>query len=125
VAETKFERIEIDLPRDVIFAMRQLQKPEEVKRKIKVALALFLFQERTISLGKAVELSEMSRVKFMEVLKDHDIPVYEYYERDLQLAPDGEKLVSIPGYISKERLMEKPGILERKNVYIPRSSELL
>jgi predicted HTH domain antitoxin len=84
MAETKFERIEIDLPRDVIFAMRQLQRPEEVKRKVKVALALLLFQERTISLGKAVELSEMSRVKFMEVLKDHDIPAYEYDDRDFQ-----------------------------------------
>lgn len=84
MAETKFEKIEINLPRDVIFAMRQLQRPQEVERKVKVALALLLFQERTISLGKAAELSEMSRVKFMEVLKDHDIPAYEYDERDFQ-----------------------------------------
>jgi hypothetical protein len=31
MATTKTERIEIDLPEDIIFAMRGLEKPEEVK----------------------------------------------------------------------------------------------
>ena len=38
---TKTERVEIELPRDIIFAMRGLQKPEEVKKKLKIALAIF------------------------------------------------------------------------------------
>ncbi|KAF0121460.1 MAG: hypothetical protein FD151_1224 [bacterium] len=67
---TKTERIEIDLPEDIIFAMRGLEKPEEVKKKLKIALAILLFQEKSISLGKATELSELSRVRFMEVLKE-------------------------------------------------------
>jgi predicted HTH domain antitoxin len=75
---TKTERVEIELPRDIIFAMRGLQKPEEVKKKLKIALAIFLFQERAISLGKATELTKMSRVRFIEVLKEHGIPAYEY-----------------------------------------------
>lgn len=84
MATTKSERIEIDLPEDIIFAMRGVEKPEEVKKKLKIALAILLFQERSISLGKATELAEMSRVRFMEVLKEHDISAYEYGERDFE-----------------------------------------
>jgi predicted HTH domain antitoxin len=82
MATGKTERIEIDLPEEIIFAMRGLEKPGEIKMKLKIALAILLFQERSISLGKATELAEMSRVKFMEVLKEHGIPAYEYGEKD-------------------------------------------
>jgi predicted HTH domain antitoxin len=82
MATNKTERIEIDLPEDIIFAMRGLEKPDEIKKKLKMALAILLFQERSISLGKATELAEMTRVKFMEVLKEHGIPSYEYGEKD-------------------------------------------
>ena len=84
MATSKTERIEIDLPEDIIFAMRGLEKPDEIKKKLKMALAILLFQERSISLGKATELAEMSRVKFMEVLKEHGIPAYEYGEKDFE-----------------------------------------
>ncbi|HAM52559.1 MAG TPA: hypothetical protein DCP92_18360 [Nitrospiraceae bacterium] len=80
----KSEKIEIDLPLDIIFAMRGTEKPEEVKRKLKVALAILLFQETSISLGKAVELAEMSRVRFTEILKEHGVPAYEYGENDFE-----------------------------------------
>lgn len=84
MATIKTEKIEIDLPEDIIFAMKGLEKPEEVKKKLKIALAILLFQEKAISLGKATELSEMSRVKFMEVLKEHGLPAYEYSGRDFK-----------------------------------------
>ncbi|OGW06800.1 MAG: hypothetical protein A2W77_01140 [Nitrospinae bacterium RIFCSPLOWO2_12_39_16] len=64
--------------------MRGREKPEEVKKKLKIALAILLFQEKSISLGKATELAEMSRVRFMEVLKEHNISAYEYGERDFE-----------------------------------------
>ena len=81
---TKMEPIEINLPQDIIFAMRGMEKPEGVKKKLIIALAILLFQEGSISLGKATELAEMSRVRFMEVLKEHDIPVYEYGEKSFE-----------------------------------------
>ncbi len=84
MATAKTERIEIDLPEDIIFTMRGLEKPEEVKKKLKIALAILLFQENSISLGKATELSELSRVRFMEVLKEHGIPPYDYGEKDFK-----------------------------------------
>jgi len=90
----KMERVEIELPRDIIFAMRGLQRPEEVKKKLKVALAILLFQERAISLGKATELTEMSRVRFIEVLKEHGIPAHECGDEDFQR--DQQMIACIP-----------------------------
>ncbi|MBS3906242.1 MAG: UPF0175 family protein [Syntrophaceae bacterium] len=84
MATGKTERIEIDLPEDIIFVMKGLEKPEEIKKKLKIALAILLFQERSISLGKATELAGMSRVRFMEVLKEHGIPTYECGEKDFE-----------------------------------------
>ena len=92
----KMERVEIELPRDIIFAMRGLQKPEEVKKKLKIALAILLFRERAISLGKATELTGMSRVRFIDVLKEHSIPAYEYgdedFEKDRQMIAEYREL---------------------------------
>ena len=48
----KSKKIEIDLPQDIIFVMRGMEKPEDVKRKMKMALALLLFQERPYLLEK-------------------------------------------------------------------------
>ncbi len=84
MVKMKMEKIEIYLPQDIIFAMKGLDKPEEVKKKLKIALAILLFQERSISLGKATELADMSRVRFMEAVKEHGIPVYEYGEKDFE-----------------------------------------
>lgn len=81
---TKSEKIELDLPQDIIFAMKGTERPEEVRKKLKVALAILLFQEKSISLGKAVELAGMSRARFTEILKEHGLPAYEYGEKDFE-----------------------------------------
>ncbi len=82
------ERIEIDLPGDVLFAMKGFGKPDIIRKKLKVALALFLFQEETISLGKAIELADVHRVEFMDILKKHGIAAYDYTEQDFEWDQD-------------------------------------
>lgn len=82
MATMEMEKIEMDIPKDILFAMREVKNSEEIKKKMRTALAMFLFQERSISLGKAVELAETSRGKFMEVLREHRLPAYEYSEKD-------------------------------------------
>ncbi|MFH1288967.1 MAG: UPF0175 family protein [bacterium] len=82
MATMEMEKIEMDIPKDILFAMREVKNFEEIKKKMKTALALFLFQERSISLGKAVELAETSRVKFMKILREHHLPAYEYSGKD-------------------------------------------
>lgn len=82
---TKSTSIQVELPQDIIFAMRGHRgdrKVEDIKNKLKISLAIILFQEGKISLGKAAELAMMSGVKFIEVLKKYDLPAYEYTEED-------------------------------------------
>jgi predicted HTH domain antitoxin len=81
---TKLTTIDIELPQDIIFAMRGHKKIGDIKKKLKTSLAIILFQEGSISLGKAAELAEMSRVKFIELLKEYDLPAYEYTEEDFE-----------------------------------------
>lgn len=51
-------------------------------KKLKIGLAVLLFQERSISLGKATELAGMSRMSFMRFLKEHGIPPHEHRNKD-------------------------------------------
>ncbi len=81
---TKLKQIELELPQDIIFAMRGQREVEDIKKKLKRALAIILFQERAISLGKAIELAEMSRVRFIELLKEYGLPAYVYTEEDFK-----------------------------------------
>ena len=74
-------RVEMEIPKDILFAMRPVRTQIDVIQKIKIALAIQLFREQGISLGKATELAEMSRVRFIELLKKYDIPAYEYTEK--------------------------------------------
>ena len=85
MAIIEMEKIEMEIPKDILFAMREVKDSEKIKKKLKTALAIFLFQERSISLGKAVELAETSRVKFMEVLRAHRLPANEYSEKDFEM----------------------------------------
>jgi predicted HTH domain antitoxin len=83
-AAVKFERIDVEIPSDILFAMRGLRETEDVRKKLKASLAIVLFQEKSISLGKATELAEMNRVRFIEFLKEHGIPAYEYTDEDFE-----------------------------------------
>lgn len=57
-----------------------LTEPDNVVRE---SIALFLFQRKLISIGKAAELSNMSLAQFMELLQSLKIPQAEYTQDDL------------------------------------------
>ena len=77
-------RIELELSRDVLIAMRSFVKPDVVQQTLKVALAVFLYQEGMISLGKASELAEMHRSSFIPLLEKHGFAAYEYTDQDFE-----------------------------------------
>lgn len=57
-----------------------LTDPDNVVRE---SVAIFLFQRKLISLGKAAELANSSLAKFMELLQSLKIPQAEYTQDDL------------------------------------------
>lgn len=77
-------RIEIELSRDVLIAMRGFGKPDVVQQTLKVALAVFLYQEGMVSLGKASELAEMHRSSFIPLLEKHRLAACEYTDQDFE-----------------------------------------
>ena len=78
----KLKSIEIEVPQDIIFSIERLGKSKDVAREIKISLAVTLFQRNAISLGKASELAGMDRIEFTELLREYNIPAYEYRNKD-------------------------------------------
>lgn len=56
-----------------------LTKPDKTVRE---SVALFLFQKKLISIGKAAELASMSLAQFMDLLESLKIPQAEYTKDD-------------------------------------------
>jgi predicted HTH domain antitoxin len=72
--------ISIEIPREVIHATRMT--PQELKRE----LAVYLFQQRRLSFGKAREMAGMTISTFQQLLGSREISIHydiEDYEEDL------------------------------------------
>lgn len=88
---------------------RTVEVPEEILRllegsrlgdrsepdRVRVALAVHLFQEGVISLGKAAELAEEPRISFEWFLVQLGIPTVHYdvpdYQQDLRAFADDDR----------------------------------
>lgn len=72
--------ISIEVPRDVIHATRMT--PQELRRE----LAVYLFQQKRLSFGKAREMAGMTVWTFQQLLGSREISIHydiEDYEEDL------------------------------------------
>ncbi len=78
----KEKHIELEIPEDIAFSLEKEGKSEDIVKEIKKSIAVNMFQRKVISLGKAAELAGMSRVEFIGLLKEYNIPAYEYREKD-------------------------------------------
>lgn len=65
-------KVEIELPRDLVAA---LNIPEsDIGRRAQEWVALELFQEGGISSGKAAEILGMSKLEFLDLLNQRNLP---------------------------------------------------
>lgn len=77
--------VSIEIPSEVIHAARMT--PEELKRE----LAIHLFREGKLSIGKACELAGMNVWDFQNFLGSRGIPIHydiDEYEEDLRTLRD-------------------------------------
>ncbi|MGI8552486.1 MAG: UPF0175 family protein [Dehalococcoidia bacterium] len=79
----------VELPEDLLQVLNQAavgSRPES--EQVKVALAVHLFQQGAVSVGKAAELSGLPRANFEPLLAEMRIPPVRYdlsdYEDDWQ-----------------------------------------
>ena len=83
--------IPVEIPSDVLIALNESE--QELKGQFQVAIALMLFQEGKLTLGKAVQLSGLTRYEFEKFLTRNRISISELDET--QILSDINKLKEI------------------------------
>jgi len=80
--------ISIDFPNEILLALNESEN--DLKKRIKINLAIQLFQLDKLTIGKAAQLSGLSRFEFEKELSSNHIPISNLSEEDI--AGDIEKL---------------------------------
>ena len=57
---------------------------EKFTEEVKQLLAVSLFQRNVLSLGQSAKLAEMHLWDFIQLLSEHDIPIAEYDDEEIQ-----------------------------------------
>lgn len=75
----------IDLPEKLYLSLSAsgLTK-EKIASESRKLLALKCFRDKVLSLGRAAELSGLSKWDFIEFLSDNDVPVLDYEAEELE-----------------------------------------
>lgn len=67
------QTVNIDLPSDILLTLNESEK--ELKHRIKVSLAIQLFVQQKVTIGKAAQIAGMSRLQFETVLAENSLPI--------------------------------------------------
>ncbi len=82
--------IPIDISPDIMIALNETEK--DLKNHFQVGIAMMLFQEGKLTLGKATQLSGQTRYEFEKSLVKNNIPVsnpsYEQVISDINKLSD-------------------------------------
>lgn len=82
--------IPVDISPDIMIALNESEK--ELKNHFQVGIAMMLFQEGKLTLGKAIQMSGISRYEFEKSLAKNDIPIsnpsYEQVVSDINKLSD-------------------------------------
>ena len=65
--------ITVDLPSDILLALNETEA--ELKQGIKTSLAMRLYRLQKLTIGKAAQLSGLSRFEFETLLSENEIPI--------------------------------------------------
>ena len=80
--------IPVDIPSDMLVALNESE--QELKSYFQTATAMMLFQEGKLTIGKAIQLSGLTRFEFEKALAKNKISV-SLLDAD-QILSDAEKL---------------------------------
>lgn len=82
------QTISIDFPNDILLALNESEN--DLKKRIKITLAIQLYKLKKLTIGKAAQLSGLSRLEFENELSKNKIPISNLTETDI--LKDIEKL---------------------------------
>jgi len=75
------EEISVKVPRDLVRILKV--RDEEVPKLVRLYLAIELYREGKVSLGKAAEIAGVSKWEMMEILASKNVPI-QYDVVDLE-----------------------------------------
>ena len=67
------QKILIDLPSDILLTLNESES--ELKKLIKSSFAIQLYLQQKVTIGKAAQIAEMSRLEFESFLSDNEISI--------------------------------------------------
>ncbi len=65
--------INVDLPSDILLTINETEK--ELRYRIKFALAVQLYSQQKVTIGKAAQIAGISRLEFENKLSENRIPI--------------------------------------------------
>ena len=75
------QTVSIDFPNDILLAINESES--ELKKRIKLLLAIQLYVSEKLTIGKAAQLSGLSRLEFEKELSKNKISISNLSEDDL------------------------------------------
>lgn len=73
--------ITLEFPNDILLALNESEN--ELKKRIKLMLAIQLYQLQKLTIGKAAQLSGLSRLEFETALSHYKIAISNLQESDV------------------------------------------
>ena len=67
------QTISINFPSDILLALNETES--EFKKRTKIALAIRLYESQKLTIGKAAQISGISRFEFETILSENEIPI--------------------------------------------------
>lgn len=75
------QTISVDFPNDILLALNESE--QDLKKWIKITLAIQLYKLQKLTIGKAAQLSGLSRLEFEKELSKNNIPISNLTEADI------------------------------------------
>lgn len=75
------QTISIDLPNDILLALNETES--DLKHRIKLSLAMQLYAAQKLTIGKAAQLSGLTRIEFEKVLSQNKVSISNLSEKDI------------------------------------------
>ena len=75
------QTISVDFPNDILLALNESEN--DLKRRIKITLAIQLYSLQKLTIGKAAQLSGLSRLEFEKELYKNEISISNLTEEDI------------------------------------------
>ncbi len=75
------QTITVDFPSDILLTLNETEK--ELKKNIKISLAIRLYSQNKLTIGKAAQISGLSRYEFENILAENNVPISNLTIKDV------------------------------------------